>query len=185
MAPHLVIRTTREADWREVRALRLEMLRDTPLAFLETLEHALAVDESAWRQRARRGETAGQTSVVAIEDGRWVGHMGGYIPDASTGPMLVGVYVAPDRRGDRAGVTRALLDEIERWASHHGTTLRLEVHEDNPRARRFYEKLGFVLTGRTVRYPLAPGGLELEMIKRLDGGGVPLSGNVASARRPR
>lgn len=169
VASPLVIRTTRESDWREVRALRLEMLRDTPLAYLETLEHALAVDEDTWRHRARRGETAGQTSVVAIEDGRWVGHMGGYIPDAATGPMLVGVYVAPDRRGDAAGVTRALLDAIERWASAHGSTLRLEVHEDNPRARRFYEKLGFVLTGRTSTYPLEPGGLELEMIKRLDG----------------
>jgi GNAT superfamily N-acetyltransferase len=81
--------------------------------------------------------------------------------------MLVGVYVAPDRRGDGAGVTRALLDEVERWALGHGPTLRLEVHEDNPRARRFYEKLGFVLTGRTSTYPLEPGGLELEMIKRL------------------
>lgn len=168
MAPDLVIRTTREADWREVRALRLEMLRDTPLAYLETLEHALSVDEAVWRQRARRGEIDGQTSVVAIEGGRWVGHMGGYIPDASTGPMLVGVYVAPDRRGDAAGVTRALLDEVERWAAERGSTLRLEVHEDNPRARRFYEKLGFVLTGRTSTYPLDPGGLELEMIKRLD-----------------
>jgi hypothetical protein len=30
----LVIRTTTEDDWREVRTLRLEMLRDSPLAFL-------------------------------------------------------------------------------------------------------------------------------------------------------
>ena len=43
----------------------------------------------------------------------------------------------------------------------------LEVHEDNPRARRFYEKLGFTLTGRSREYELAPGGLELEMIKPL------------------
>jgi GNAT superfamily N-acetyltransferase len=167
-APNLVIRTTREADWREVRALRLEMLRDTPLAFLETLEHAESVDEQVWRARARRGETPGQTSVVAIENGRWVGQMGGYIPDTATGPMLVGVYVTPNRRGESAGVTRALLTEIERWALDQGRpTLRLEVHEDNPRARRFYEKLGFVLTGRTTEYPLEPGGLELEMIKLL------------------
>jgi ribosomal protein S18 acetylase RimI-like enzyme len=164
---NLVIRTTREADWREVRQLRLEMLRDTPLAYLETLEHAESLDESVWRQRARRGETNGQTSVVAIDGDRWVGHMGGYIPDVATGPTLVSVYVAPDRRGDDAGVARALLTEIERWAAANGTTLRLEVHEDNPRARRFYEKLGFVLTGRTTAYPLQPGGLELEMIKRL------------------
>ena len=68
--------------------------------------------------------------------------MGGYIPDAATGPLLVGVYVAPDHRGDAAGVSRLLLDAVERWALGHSDTLRLEVHEDNPRARRFYEKLG-------------------------------------------
>jgi ribosomal protein S18 acetylase RimI-like enzyme len=163
----LVIRTTDEEDWREVRTLRLEMLRDYPLAYAETLEHALQVDESGWRLRAARGTTAGQTSIVAIDGQRWVGHMGGYIPDAASGPVLVGVYVAPDYRGVAAGVSRLLLDEVERWAGQHADTLRLEVHEDNPRARRFYEKLGFTMTGRSREYELEPGGLELEMIKPL------------------
>ncbi|GAA4066773.1 GNAT family N-acetyltransferase [Agromyces indicus] len=165
--PELVIRTTGEDDWQAVRALRLEMLRDTPIAYADTLERALQYDEAEWRVRARRGEGPNQTVVVAIEDERWVGTMGCYVPDAETGPLLVGVYVAPDRRGDDAGVTRALLAEIERWASERADTLRLEVHEDNPRARRFYEKLGFTLTGHTRPYELEPGGLELEMAKRL------------------
>lgn len=165
--PDLVIRTTREDDWQAVRALRLEMLRDTPLAYADTLERSLGYDEAEWRRRARRGEGPHQTAVVAIEDDRWVGTMACYVPDQATGPMLVGVYVAPDRRGDDAGVTRALLEEIERWAAERADTLRLEVHEDNPRARRFYEKLGFELTGHTRPYELDPGGLELEMVKRL------------------
>ena len=165
--PDLVIRTTEEADWQDVRALRLEMLRDYPIAYAETLEHALDVDEAVWRMRAARGTTAGQTSIVAIDGERWVGHMGGYIPDAATGPLLVGVYVAPDYRGDAAGVSRLLLDAVEEWARSFGDTLRLEVHEDNPRAIRFYEKLGFTLTGRSREYELEPGGLELEMIKPL------------------
>ena len=161
----LVIRTTNEDDWQAVRALRLEMLRDYPLAYGETLENALTVDEAGWRLRASRGTMPGQTSIVAINGERWVGHMGGYIPDATSGPLLVGVYVAPDYRGDVAGVSRLLLDAVEDWARLYGDTLRLEVHEDNPRARRFYEKLGFTLTGRTREYELPPRGLELEMIK--------------------
>lgn len=163
----LVIRTTSEDDWQAVRTLRLEMLRDFPLAYGETLEHALTVDEAGWRLRAARGTAPGQTSIVAIDGERWVGHMGGYIPDATSGPLLVGVYVAPDYRGDTAGVSRRLLDAVEDWARLHGDTLRLEVHEDNPRAIRFYEKLGFTLTGRSREYELEPGGLELEMIKPL------------------
>ena len=161
------IRTTRSVDWQALRTLRLEMLRDYPIAYGETLENALTVDEAGWRRRAERGTTPGQTSIVAIVGDRWVGHMGGFIPDAATGPLLVGVYVAPGFRGDGAGVSRLLLDAVEDWARGFGDTLRLEVHEDNPRARRFYEKLGFTLTGRSREYELAPGGLELEMIKRL------------------
>jgi hypothetical protein len=53
--PELVIRTTREDDWQAVRALRLEMLRDTPLAYADTLERSLGYDEAEWRRRARRG----------------------------------------------------------------------------------------------------------------------------------
>ena len=166
-ADDLVIRTTTEDDWPSVRNLRLEMLQDYPLAYGETLEHAEQVDESGWRLRGARGTTPGQTSIVAIDGDRWVGHMGGYIPDARTGPLLVGVYVSPAYRGDALGVTRRLLEAVEDWAREHGDTLRLEVHEDNPRARRFYEKLGFVLTGRSREYELPPGGLELEMVKPL------------------
>ncbi|MFF2273511.1 GNAT family N-acetyltransferase [Agromyces sp. NPDC058136] len=166
-ASDVTIRTTTADDWQAVRALRLEMLRDFPIAYGETLEHALDAGEANWRLRGARGETEGQTSFVAIEGSRWVGHMGGYIPDATSGPMLVGVYVAPDHRGDAAGVARRLLDAVEDWARDYGTTLRLEVHEQNPRAIRFYEKLGYTLTGRSREYELAPGGLELEMIKPL------------------
>ncbi|MBM7503239.1 GNAT family N-acetyltransferase [Agromyces aurantiacus] len=165
--PELVIRTTREDDWAAVRDLRLEMLRDTPIAFGDTLERALTYDEAEWRTRARRGESSQQTVVVAIRDDEWVGTMACYVPDLATGPMLVGVYVAPGHRGEEAGITRALLAEIECWAAERSDTLRLEVHEDNPRARRFYEKLGFTYTGASRPYELEPGGLELEMAKRV------------------
>lgn len=147
--------------------MRLEMLRDFPIAYGETLEHALDVDEEGWRLRGARGERDDQAVRVAIDGTRWVGTMAGYIPDATTGPMLVGVYVAPEYRGDAAGVSRALLEAVEEWAREHGDTLRLEVHETNARAIRFYEKLGFTFTGRDRPYDLEPGGLELEMIKPL------------------
>lgn len=163
----LTIRSTTADDWQALRALRLEMLRDYPIAYGETLEHALEVDEAGWRMRGARGERADQTLQVAIDGTRWAGTMAGYIPDAATGPMLVGVYVAPDYRGESAGVAIALLSAVEAWAAGHGDTLRLEVHETNARAIRFYEKLGFTFTGRDRPYELAPGGLELEMIKPL------------------
>jgi GNAT superfamily N-acetyltransferase len=158
------VRSPVEEDWERVRELRLEMLADTPIAYLETLEDALRHDEAYWRRRARPRED-GSISVAAVAGDRWVGTMAG-VPGVG-GPMLVGVYVAPDFRGRRAGVTDALLDRVEAWARRHSDVLRLEVNELNTRARAAYERRGFVLTGRTSPYPLDPPSLELEMIKRL------------------
>ncbi|MWB98063.1 GNAT family N-acetyltransferase [Agromyces seonyuensis] len=174
MAGFHVRRTTAD-DWRQVRALRLEMLEDTPLAFLETMEHALAQPEAEWRNRGARGSHPGRIALAAIEsdpvspngEGRWIGTMGGFVPDAKTGPMLIGVYVSPDYRGSRAGVADALLDGIEEWARMQATTLTLEVHERNPRATRFYERRGFHDTGARTPYPLVAGDLEVVMVKRL------------------
>ena len=164
----VTIRETTEDDWQQVRDLRLEMLRDTPHAYLETLETALGHDEEEWRRRGRRGRTPTGTSLVAVDaDGRWVGVMGGTVPDPLTGPLLIGVYVARSHRGRGAGVADALLDGVEAWAAGHGPTLRLMVHEDNHRARAFYERRGYRLTGRSEPYSLDPARREVEMVRHL------------------
>jgi GNAT superfamily N-acetyltransferase len=189
----LVIRRTTEADWAEARDLRLEMVQDTPMAFGETIETALAVPESDWRMRAARGSAASSLGLAAIVDGRWVGTMGAYIPKPDGGALLVGVYVSPDFRGSAygrsgdggsdhgapdidgettvvapgPGVADALLSGIEEWARERGDTLTLHVHADNTRARAFYARRGFVETGVTFPYVLAPEEVELEMTKQL------------------
>lgn len=164
MTVRFVVRATVEEDWPAVRALRLEMLQDTPIAYLETLEQALGRPESHWRERAAGRDGSLKLAAVA-DDGRWIGTMTGIT--TRDGPTLVAVYVAPAFRGRAAGVTDALLDGIEDWARRSSTTLRLEVNEFNPRARAAYESRGFVTTGRTSPHPLPPPSLELEMIKRL------------------
>jgi GNAT superfamily N-acetyltransferase len=160
----VAVREVEERDWVRMRALRLEMLADTPIAYLETLETALAHPVSHW-QRLARGRPGGTKLVAELEDGRWVGTMTGMIAEGT--PTLVGVYVSPAARGAAAGVTDALLSGIERWAAQHGDQLRLEVNELNGRAVEAYRRRGFVLTGRTTPYPLDPPSLELEMVKQL------------------
>ena len=168
MTAPVTVRPTTEDDWERIRDLRLEMLRDTPLAYVETLEAAQAHGVEEWRMRGRRGTAEGWLQVAAITpDGRWVGMMGCWVPDAASGPLLIGVYVAPEHRGRTAGVTDALLSVVEAWAREHGGTLRLHVHEDNARARTAYASRGFVETGVTKPYPLDPSQGELEMLKRL------------------
>lgn len=163
-----LIRPTTDADWREVRDLRLEMIRDTPTAFAVSLEEALSYDEAEWRMRGRRGASAHGIAVAAIaESGRWVGTMAGFVPDQNTGPLLVGVYVAPDFRGSKLGLTDALLAAVEDWARTEGDQLTLHVHEENSRARKAYERRGFVATGHTVPYNLDSSKNELELVKKL------------------
>lgn len=162
------IRPTQPDDWRELRALRIEMLRDTPLAFGETVQDALAHTEAEWRMRGARGTAPHGIAVVAIDlDGRWVGTMGGYVPDPGTGALLVGVYVSPQHRGREAGVFDRLLRTIEDWARTEGDTLTLHVHEDNARARAAYLRRGFVETGTRLPYVLDSSAMEIEMVKPL------------------
>ena len=158
------VREVEERDWVRLRALRLEMLADTPIAYLETLETAQAHPTAHWK-RSARGRPGGLKLVAEQDDGRWVGTMTGIIAEGT--PTLVAVYVSPDVRGAAAGVTDALLAAIERWAKQHGDELRLEVNELNGRAVEAYRRRGFVLTGRTTPYPLDPPSLELEMVKPL------------------
>ena len=167
----ITVRRTTGADWEQYRALRLEMLADTPTAFGETLASAQRCDEPEWRMRSARGESSDRILVAAIENstGRWIGTMGGFVasgPDV-VGPLLVGVYVTPDFRGQSHGVATAMLREIETWAAGVDRTLYLHVHEDNARALAFYEREGYRQTGKTEPYVLNPEQRELEMVKVL------------------
>lgn len=162
------IRPTIEADWRNIRDLRLEMLNDTPIAFGETAAEASTHSQEEWRLRGSRGTGSNSVTLAAITgDGKWVGTMGSYIADSSTGPLLVGVYVSPDFRGTPFNLTDQLLHGIEDWARENGGRLTLHVHEDNIRAQKAYLKRGFELTGHSVEYSLDPKSREVEMVKEL------------------
>ncbi|PYY33632.1 MULTISPECIES: GNAT family N-acetyltransferase [unclassified Curtobacterium] len=161
-----IVRSSR-SDWQQFRDLRLRMLADTPLAFLETLEGAQQVGDDEWRRRAGGGADNGTAWFVAVDTstGTWAGIMGGRIENEA--PLLIGVFVDPDSRGRDVGVTDALLDAVEDWARERGQQLFLHVHEDNPRAIGFYRRRGFTPTGRRLPYPLPPAGEELELVKSL------------------
>jgi GNAT superfamily N-acetyltransferase len=139
-------------DWRRARELRLRALRDSPLAYLETLAEAEARDEAGWRERLQPSPTRHEIVAVA-DDGEWVGSMVVLADDDP--PTLVAVFVDPRHRGD--GTATLLLDAMVAWVRGRGSTrLRLQVGEHNARARRFYERMGFVATGDVEHYPGHP-----------------------------
>ncbi|AKG43628.1 N-acetyltransferase family protein [Streptomyces xiamenensis] len=156
------IRRTRREDWARLRELRLAALRDplAGVAFYQTHEAALEIPREEWERRA-----AGARTVTFIgetgEHRPWAGMVSVYPePDpAADHVVVVGVYVRPEHRG--TGMAAELMEEAIAWAGDR--EIRLRVHENNPRAARFYASLGFLPNGRSHVDPRAPGTRALEL----------------------
>lgn len=163
-----VIRRIRPTDAARMRALRLEMLADSPLAFLETVAEAAArphSDFAAWVAKSATGPEVAR--FVAEADGRLVGHLGAMRDPANPNRTLIfGVYLTPAFRN------RSLLEELmgaaAEWSRSAGRhELLLEVAVGNVRAQRAYRRLGFVDTGVRVRHPRIPVLTEMQMSRRV------------------
>jgi ribosomal protein S18 acetylase RimI-like enzyme len=164
------VRRITTGEWREYRRLRLEALKDSPLAFIEQYDESLAQPDEFWQHRVRRSATDPASAMfVAVDDGRLVGKVGCFIePEVSThvSAHIVGVYVSPAYRGRE--VAEALMTAAVDWAGreHRSERVRLFVMDTNDRAIAFYRRLGFAPTGQTVPYPPDPSLTEQEMVRR-------------------
>ncbi len=173
----VVVRRVSRDEWREVKALRLDALKDdaAPIAFLETYDGAAAEADDFWQGRAARssqGPTVAQFVASDPSTGRWIGTATGlreepgadYFegqPIEQLQAHVVGVWVHPDHRG--AGAFESLLAAIQAWASANGVErLRLYVHADNHRARATYRRCGFTESGRSFTGKI---GQEIEMAR--------------------
>ncbi|QMU71493.1 GNAT family N-acetyltransferase [Streptacidiphilus sp. P02-A3a] len=155
------IRRVASEEWRELRELRLNALREAPTAFSTRYADAAAEDDSVWRRRAAHEAESptAATFVATTEDGHWVGMTGAGPLELLPGYAHVhGVYVAAAHRGGRAGLARRLMAAGIDWARTRtdAAWLTLGVHEDNEHARGFYRRIGFSDTGKVVPYALDP-----------------------------
>lgn len=151
-----LVRRLGPEEWRLLREVRLRALAEAPYAFGSTREEDAAREDEWWVTSvttlgwfvAMRGAAA--TGLVAA------------IPDESGDHHVISTWVAPERRG--SGVAHQLVAAVVAWASDHGASgLVLDVAENNPRARRFYERTGFVATGAAKPLRSHPGVTTHEM----------------------
>ncbi|MFR9776841.1 N-acetyltransferase family protein [Micromonospora sp. MS34] len=158
------VRRIRREDAARMRALRLEMLADSPLAFLETVAEAAARPHAEFASRIT-AVSQGNRSAQFIADpgGRFVGHAGGVAaPDEPGLTVIHAVYLTPAWRG--SGLLGALVDRVAAWSRACGRPdLLMEVVVGNDRAYRAYQKLGFIDTGVRVPHPRIPALTELQM----------------------
>ena len=112
---------------------------------VEVLERGGFIQAARWRERLvhpprgwstfvaeRNGIVVGFTSVGPSRDERGIGE-------------LYAIYVDPEDWSTGAG--RALIEHAEEQLRGEYAEVTLWVLEDNPRARRFYERAGWALDG--------------------------------------
>ena len=158
----LVIRRCSSFDWEELKSIRLESLRDTPEAYGSTYEDAAMWPDDRWRSAASQW-----TYWLAERHGHVVGMVSGGTNDHHRGTRwMYGMYVTPAERG--SDVATRLVEEVSLWARSEGAaSLFLHVTSTVARARAFYEKVGFVLTGDVIDMDRDPSLQLVTMVREL------------------
>lgn len=152
------------------RQTRLAALKDTPMAFGSTYAKESAFDESTWRERVIRNRSDQCCCYLAMDDESGsdlaAGIAGAFVESDPTRATLFSMWVAPDYR--RNGVGVQLVNACIDWCrARNIKTMDLLVTDWNAGAIRFYERLGFRMTGKTEPYPNDPKMVEFEMARDL------------------
>lgn len=133
------------------RSVRLRALKEDPSAFGSTYAREAAFDDDEWARRVVRWSGEQGIGFLAIHEDRACG-IAGALLEESDQAQLVSMWTAPEYR--QHGVGRLLVEAITAWAVGRGLNmLRLMVVSENQSALSFYERLGFIRTGRSEPYP--------------------------------
>jgi GNAT superfamily N-acetyltransferase len=135
------IRRLDTAEWPTARAVRLRALQESPEAFSSAYEEEVDRPDEWWVEGMTR-----LAWFVLEEKGEIVGVVAGMPLDDN--PEVISMWVDPAHRG--TGAADDLLAAVVAWAEAEGALgLCLAVAESNHVARHFYERAGFVPSGRS------------------------------------
>ncbi|WP_245614122.1 GNAT family N-acetyltransferase [Actinokineospora inagensis] len=152
------IRRATPDDWSAIRSIRLTALADAPYAFASNLAAEQPHPESRWR-----AWPAEHAVFLAWSGDRPVGITVGIPGDEVD---MISVWTDPGFRG--TGLATDLVETLVTWAgSRSATAVTAWVVGDNPRARRFYARLGFTLTGKEMPWPNDPSITEYHLSRPL------------------
>src|SRR5260370_39852917 len=117
----VTVRSVREGEALQLRALRLRALADSPDAFEITLEQEEQAPAEHWIEWARRGASGEMScTFVAEEDESLCGMAGGFLKHEGTCLVanVFGVWVDPGKR--RGGDGARLVEGVLRWGQFPG-----------------------------------------------------------------
>jgi len=147
--------------------IRLRALQDSPTAFSSTYAEEFKLSDADWLTRASQWGGVNSVAYLAMATGNAVGIAAG-VGDRNDYQRanLMSMWVAPAQR--RLGIGRMLVDAVAAWARAQDMLyLCLMVTSNNDHAMRFYQSLGFALTGRNEPYRNDQALLNLEMHRSL------------------
>lgn len=152
-------RELQEQDWRELRDIRLQALRESGDSFLSNFDRESAYGDDAWIGEFKRAHWW----VLPDDDGSAAGLIGA--TEAEGRWYLEYLWIDPGKR--RCGLAEKLTDHvIGHLAVEKGAeNVSLWVIEGNKAAQRLYEKMGFE---EEERKPL-PDGIRKEIRMTLKG----------------
>lgn len=127
----------------------------------EEIRHPLR----AYRKRFRRSWHPDQAQIVAIADGRIVGHLAIVREEHPVTSHVASLGLAVEAGWRGRGVGTALMEAALRWAREFGIEkVVLSVYPSNERAIALYRKFGFTEEGRLVRHSRKSYGYEDEIL---------------------
>jgi ribosomal protein S18 acetylase RimI-like enzyme len=149
------------------KAARLRALQDTPTAFSSTYAKESKLTDADWAKRAEQWSSEMSVGYLAMDARDPCGIASGLLDQAdATRAHLLSMWVAPTHR--RAGIGRTLVEAVVNWAcSQNVRTLQLLVTSNNEGAIKFYQRLGFALTGHTEFYANDPALSNFEMTRSI------------------
>jgi RimJ/RimL family protein N-acetyltransferase len=164
----VTVRQLNSADAAAYKALRLASLVAEPIAFGSDPQTETAFADTVWVERLQRFATFGAfdgDTLVGIASVR-----GETAIKTAHRAHITGVYVRPQWQGKGAG--NALFETLIAACREKFMQLHLVCAAPNERARRFYERFGFVVYGHDPRGLFVDGAYinDLLMVLRLDEG---------------
>jgi GNAT superfamily N-acetyltransferase len=159
----ILVEAITQAQLSLFKEIRLRALKDAPYAFGSTYAREVHFTDADWMQRIVRWNGELGIGFLARDDEQACGIAGCLLElEATERAQLVSMWTAPSHR--QRGVGRLLVEAVLAWANTKGVpALNLMVTSNNHSAIVFYERLGFVCTGRTEAFPNDPAVMECEM----------------------
>lgn len=149
------IRPVTRAEAARWRTLRLEALKNHPVAFMSSYEEAVERDLASFAERIP--EPGGAEVLFGVYVGGELAGCAGFGREPGAKEkhkgFMWGVYLRPALRG--RGIGEALIGRLIDHARDHVSLLRCSVTVENGSAADLYRRLGFVEYGiepRSLRY---------------------------------